>query len=109
MDEIQKSRIRLKHWVDHNEDHLKGYEDVAQLLETQGLSEAASRIRQGIDMTRKANDEFRAALSFFPAETASSEHSHDDHHSHDHGHHCGLHKHEHEHSHSHGGSHKDHK
>ena len=96
MNEIEKSRIRLKHWVDHNEDHLKGYEDVAALLEQEGLPEAAARVRQGIEMTSKANDEFRSALSHYPPETpAGTEHGHDDHHSEGHGDHCGHHKHGH--------------
>ena len=95
MNDIEKSRIRLKHWLDHNEDHLKGYEDVAALLEKEGLAEAAAKVRQGIEMTSKANDEFRAALLHYPEPASSADPDHDHNHSTGHGDHCGHHKHGH--------------
>ncbi len=95
MDETEKSTIRLTHWIDHNVDHLKGYEEVAQTLEQAGRSEAATRIRQGIRMIREANDEFRAALSHLPAEAVpGAKETHGEHHHHGHGGHCGLHDHD---------------
>ncbi|MEW6351673.1 MAG: hypothetical protein AB1646_21705 [Thermodesulfobacteriota bacterium] len=98
---MEKSRIRLTHWIDHNVDHLKGYEEVAQALEHEGRLEAAGRVRQGMRMIQEANDEFRAALSHLPTQSnACGQENHGGHHHHEHGRHCGLH--------DHGGGHKDH-
>jgi hypothetical protein len=62
MDDIQKSAIRLKHWIDHNLDHMKGYEEVAQLLDNSHLSVAADMIRRGTRLIEEANSEFEKAL-----------------------------------------------
>lgn len=61
MDDIQKCLVRLSHWIDHNGDHLKGYEEVASILDAQGLEEAAGLVRQGIRAVAAANEEFRRA------------------------------------------------
>lgn len=99
MDEIQKSRIRLEHWIDHNLDHLKGYSEVADLLEKSGRADSAEKIRKGIVLTEAANDEFQKALADLPESghhhhgEESHAHAHSDdsghgHHGHDHhGHH----------------------
>jgi len=63
MDEIRKSTIRLSHWIDHNVDHLKGYREVAEVLEKQGPREAADAIRRGIDLIEQANAEFERGLT----------------------------------------------
>ena len=62
MDDIQKSRIRLEHWINHNLDHMKGYEEVAQLLDKNNLSGAAEMIRRGTRLIEAANSEFQKAL-----------------------------------------------
>ncbi len=62
MDDIQKSRIRLKHWIDHNFEHIKGYHEVAQLLDNTGCSAAAEMIRRGTRLIEDANTEFGKAL-----------------------------------------------
>ena len=63
MDEIGKSRIRLGHWIDHNEEHLKGYIQVAEALEKEGLAEASQAIRKAIGLIEEANREFASALA----------------------------------------------
>lgn len=101
MDEIQKSRIRLSHWIDHNKEHQKGYNEVAQALEKEGLQAEAGTIREGIALIEAANEKFRAVEALLPrpegekAEGGPGAHSHDSnhvaghHHSHDHDHHHG--------------------
>jgi hypothetical protein len=93
MDDIQKSRIRLKHWIDHNFEHIKGYEEVSQLLDNNNCGAAAEMIRRGARLIEDANTEFENALESLggedektnrPAAGADSEgHSHE--HSHRHG------------------------
>lgn len=85
MDDIQKSKVRLAHWIEHNVDHLKGYEEVAGLLEREGKQTAALMIRKGIESIKSANREFEQALQELsgPGEEAVH-HSHGR--GHDHGH-----------------------
>jgi hypothetical protein len=91
MDDTQKSRVRLSHWIEHNVEHLKGYEEVAQLLEKLGSTDAAHRIRQGMRYMESANQEFEKAIALLPAPDAEkgegqeSDHADHDHH-HDHAH-----------------------
>lgn len=107
MDDIQKSRVRLAHWIEHNVDHLKGYQEVAKVMEEHGLTDVAEMIRSGILAVEKANEEFGKALAKLgpekgdPHGDTSSHSTHDDdahhhHHGHTHGH---RHTHEHDHDH----------
>jgi|GEM_PF-543721 len=132
MDEVEKSKIRLTHWIDHNMDHLKGYAEVAEVLEREGLKSAGERIRRGMRLIEEANAEFQNAIAEIFTERKDSapgpskqihedphdrphthEHirGHGDTHSHDHGHTHGHGDtpHTHPHSHGHGGhSHEHH-
>lgn len=74
MDDLQKSRVRLSHWIDHNLEHLKGYEEVAQLLEKQGSVEAAGCIREGMRQMKAANQEFEKAAALLPLGDAQEAH-----------------------------------
>lgn len=101
MDEVQKSKIRLEHWIDHNLDHLRGYSVVAGLLEKCGFAESAKKIRKGIGLIEAANDEFQKALADLPESGDHHHHQEEPHahaHSDDSGHgHHGHHHHEHHH------------
>ncbi len=87
MDDIEKSRIRLKHWIEHNIEHMKGYDEVAQILEKNEFKAAADMIRRGTRLIGDANLEFEKAFKaiagensskFGSSEALSSEtHSHD--------------------------------
>jgi hypothetical protein len=107
MDDIQKSRVRLTHWIEHNEEHQKGYEEVERVLETQGATAAAARIRQGIALVEAANKEFHGALGLLPVPDSpecatppekGAGHTHHHHHSHED---SDEHGHEHPHTHHH--------
>lgn len=87
MDETGKNRIRLKHWVDHNKEHVESYSQMATLLEQSGHKAAAERLREGIRLSERANSEFQAALDALPDNPHAEEHHHHHHHgghSHDH-------------------------
>lgn len=49
MDFTVKARMRLEHWLGHNEHHLKDYGDLAAELEAAGKSESAAHIREMVD------------------------------------------------------------
>ncbi|MGC8657472.1 MAG: hypothetical protein ACP5U1_00190 [Desulfomonilaceae bacterium] len=62
MDELGKIAIRLNHWVGHNLEHVKAYEEVALKLAELGMIEASNHVRQAIEFSSKANTNFELAL-----------------------------------------------
>jgi hypothetical protein len=112
MNEIEKCRIRLAHWKDHNIDHVKGYEEVARIIEELGVAKAPEMIRRGICFVEAANVEFEKALKALgtpdstegespavPQADTSHTHCHGHHHEHSHQHEPSDHHHEHSHEH----------
>ncbi|MGO9570353.1 MAG: hypothetical protein ACLP5H_22710 [Desulfomonilaceae bacterium] len=63
MDDIEKSRVRLIHWIEHNLEHVKGYTEVAQILERDGFRSASENIHRGVSLIEAANEEFETALA----------------------------------------------
>ena len=112
MDDVQKGKIRLTHWIDHNLDHLKGYAEVADTLEKHQLTAPAQSIREGIRLIEAANAAFEKALAEIPAnpETVGHGHATDSGaatHSHEHAHeHEETHTHDHDHHHGHTHAHE---
>lgn len=106
MDDIQKSRVRLVHWIEHNVDHLKGYGEVATTLEKEGLHSVAGKIREGIHLIEAANREFQKALGELSALSGQATTMEEEHHTHSHTHEEG-HEHSHHDSHEHGHGHED--
>lgn len=88
MDDVQKSKIRMAHWIDHNVDHMGGYKEVADILYKTGHASAAEKIRRGIALVEKANDEFESAMIDLSS-VDEPVHGHDrgDRHEHSHDHH----------------------
>jgi hypothetical protein len=86
MNDIQKSRIRLKHWIDHNFEHIKGYEEVSQLLDNNNCGAAAEMIRRGTRLIEDANTEFENALESLGGEDEKVAHDDSEDHSHGHSH-----------------------
>jgi hypothetical protein len=96
MDDIEKSRVRLIHWIEHNLEHIKGYNEVAKVLERDGFRSASEKIRHGVKLIEAANEEFETALAELSSAgevVSGSKHE-------------AAHEHGHEHGHGHGHSHK---
>jgi len=110
MDDIQKSMIRLAHWIDHNRDHVKGYLEVMEILEREGLKDAAGLVRRSIDLIEQANGKLEQALALLRGAEHGTDEPHEAaHHKHSHRHsHDGPsdHGHAHVHDDSHGHDHK---
>jgi hypothetical protein len=90
MDDIQKNRVRLTHWINHNNEHLTGYIEMAGNLEGMGLNEAAENVHRAISLVKAANHEFERALTILGGSVSEHGHNHTHaghEHSHDHGHH----------------------
>jgi len=62
MDFIEKAKIRLEHWLTHNEHHQEEYETFAGELESAGKAESAKNIRDMAALTAKSNECLRKAL-----------------------------------------------
>jgi len=58
----EKARIRLEHWIDHNEHHLEDYEQFASELEDAGKLDSARSIREMMDLTAKSTACLKKAL-----------------------------------------------
>ena len=62
MDLTEKMKIRIEHWISHNEDHLQEYDVVARELEDCGKVESARHIRQMAALLAESNDHLGKAL-----------------------------------------------
>jgi hypothetical protein len=62
LDFVEKARIRLEHWITHNDHHHEEYDLFADQLENAGKSESAEAIREMIKLSTKTNDYLRDAL-----------------------------------------------
>jgi hypothetical protein len=62
LDFVEKAKIRLEHWITHNDHHHEEYDLFADQLENAGKSESAKAIREMIKLSTKTNDCLRDAL-----------------------------------------------
>lgn len=62
MDSTERMKIRIEHWINHNENHLEEYQAVARELEACGKVESAHHIRQMAALLEESNDHLSKAL-----------------------------------------------
>ncbi len=62
MDFVEKAKIRLEHWITHNDHHQEEYEMFAEQLQDAGKKESADNIREMLELTAKGTDCLRKAL-----------------------------------------------
>ena len=62
MDFVEKAKIRLDHWITHNDHHHEEYDLFAEQLEDAGKSESAKAIREMIELSVKSTNCLRNAL-----------------------------------------------
>jgi hypothetical protein len=62
MDFIEKARIRIEHWMTHNDHHHEEYQMFAEQLEDAGMTKSAAQIREMIELSSRMNDCLRNAL-----------------------------------------------
>jgi hypothetical protein len=63
----EKAKIRIQHWLAHNEGHLSDYEEFAGQMETAGFKTSARHIREMIAWAAKSNNSMREALNSLSA------------------------------------------
>jgi hypothetical protein len=62
MTELEKLKHLLEHWTEHNEAHIKTYNEWASKAEALGETELSGLLRQVVDESRKLNALFNKAL-----------------------------------------------
>ncbi|MFO7737185.1 MAG: hypothetical protein R6V46_01805 [Desulfatiglandaceae bacterium] len=62
MDFIEKAKIRLEHWITHNDHHQEEYEMFAEQLEDANKKESAEHLREMISLNSKSTACLREAL-----------------------------------------------
>jgi len=62
MDLGEKARIRLEHWITHNDQHEEEYRLFAEELESAGMKESADHVREMIALTAQGTVSLRKAL-----------------------------------------------
>jgi hypothetical protein len=62
MDFVEKAKIRLEHWITHNDHHQEEYEIFAEQLEDANKNDSAKHIREMIELNSKSNECLRGAL-----------------------------------------------
>ncbi len=62
MDFVEKAKLRVEHWLSHNEHHLEEYEQFAEQLEKEGKTESANHIREMANMTAGSTECLKKAL-----------------------------------------------
>jgi hypothetical protein len=67
MDFVEKARIRLEHWITHNDHHQEEYEMFAEQLEAANKKESATHLREMISLNSKSTECMRDALKALDA------------------------------------------
>jgi hypothetical protein len=62
MDLVQKAKVRIEHWISHNDHHLEDYDTFAKELEGAGKAESAKHIREMILHSARSTECLRKAL-----------------------------------------------
>ena len=62
MDTLEKAKIRITHWISHNDHHREEYELFAEQLEEAGKAAAAGQIREIARLQEASTDCLRKAL-----------------------------------------------
>jgi hypothetical protein len=73
MDALEKARIRLEHWIEHNDDHQRDYETFAEELTRLGKIESAALVREVVGLNTRSTECLRQALQALEAENPTKE------------------------------------
>ncbi len=66
MEELEKLKTVLQHWVRHNESHFEEYKKWAEIASSIGLQNVRESIFKAMELIKQANDEFHKALKSIP-------------------------------------------
>ncbi len=79
MDDIEKLRYQLEHWLEHNEGHVKSYAEWAGRAETMGRDDLAQILKEVALESSMLDELFKRAIEAAgPAEGTGHHHHHGD-------------------------------
>ena len=81
--EIDKLKILLPHWIDHNRNHGKEFKKWADIARDKGHAGAADKIELAISKITEADDALSQALKEIGGTMKSHSHDHNHDHKHD--------------------------
>ena len=93
MDNVEKLRIMLQHWIDHNKGHVDEFDRWRATMTAEGRTALADHIHRTVELMASVNAELEKALK----EAGGGHTHHEDDHDHDHDHHGHHHHHHHKH------------
>ena len=76
MTEIEKLRVLLPHWIEHNQEHALEFGRWADTAEEAGHQAAAELIRQAVRSVQQANDDLDKALEGLGGPVSLETHDH---------------------------------
>ena len=78
MDDREKLRFLLSHWIHHNGEHADEYEKWIKISKEFGSENASEKLKDAIKQMDKVNDHLEAAQEILggPLESHSDEHKH---------------------------------
>jgi DNA-directed RNA polymerase alpha subunit len=62
MDLVDRAKIRIEHWISHNEHHSEDYESFIKELDEAGKAESARYIREMLDLSSRSAECLKKAL-----------------------------------------------
>jgi hypothetical protein len=62
MTDIEKLKHLLKHWIEHNDAHVKTYSEWASKTESMGEKDLSNLLNQVVDESRKLDDLLKKAM-----------------------------------------------
>jgi hypothetical protein len=82
MDNVEKLRVLLQHWIDHNKGHVEEFEKWQKMMADEGQSHLAQHIANAVSIMAKVNDELDKALAEAGGPSEDEHHHHHHHHHH---------------------------
>jgi hypothetical protein len=76
MNDVEKLRVLLPHWITHNQEHAAEYAGWAEKAAVAGQETAAQMIRDATEAMRGANDMLQSALEELGGALSHGHHPH---------------------------------
>jgi len=83
MDNVEKLRVMLQHWIEHNKGHMEEFEKWRGTMKDEGHASLADHIHRTVELMASVNIELEKTLK----EAGGAKHDDDDDHHDHHGHH----------------------
>lgn len=87
MDNVEKLRVMLQHWIEHNKGHVEEFEKWRQTMTEEGKTSLAEDIAEAVKTMAIVNTQLAKALETAGGAKSDDEEHHHHHHGHHHDHH----------------------